>query len=109
MEEARKNIWLVDSKVEKYTTCIPYSSYISSFTKLTMGSSIYIVHIIDYIQGLIVSSRKESLQAHKKPWAHEHEPVNNLLDTVKVCSMNSLTEDYHFENPFVCINTSKLI
>ncbi|KAM3216435.1 NADP-dependent malic enzyme [Capsicum chacoense] len=47
VEEARKNIWLVDSK------------------------------------GLIVSSRKESLQAHKKPWAHEHEPVNNLLDTVK--------------------------
>ncbi|WMV29956.1 hypothetical protein MTR67_023341 [Solanum verrucosum] len=39
VEEARKNIWLVDSK--------------------------------------------ESLQAHKKPWEHEREPVNNLLDTVK--------------------------
>ncbi|KAG5574112.1 hypothetical protein H5410_063878 [Solanum commersonii] len=39
VEEACKNIWLIDSK--------------------------------------------ESLQAHKKPWAHEHEPVNNLLDTVK--------------------------
>ncbi|KAH0696212.1 hypothetical protein KY289_013694 [Solanum tuberosum] len=47
VEEARKNIWLVDSK------------------------------------GLIVNARKESLQAHKKPWAYEHEPVNNLLDTVK--------------------------
>uniref|UniRef100_M1BF94 Malic enzyme n=1 Tax=Solanum tuberosum TaxID=4113 RepID=M1BF94_SOLTU len=47
VEEARKNIWPVDSK------------------------------------GLIVNARKESLQAHKKPWAHEHEPVNNLLDTVK--------------------------
>ncbi|XP_054783590.1 NADP-dependent malic enzyme-like [Prosopis cineraria] len=46
LEEARKNIWLVDSK------------------------------------GLIVSSRKESLQHFKKPWAHDHEPVNNLLDAV---------------------------
>ncbi|KAH0719147.1 hypothetical protein KY285_015178 [Solanum tuberosum] len=34
-------------------------------------------------KGLIVNARKESLQAHKKPWAYEHEPVNNLLDTVK--------------------------
>ncbi|WMV29953.1 hypothetical protein MTR67_023338 [Solanum verrucosum] len=34
-------------------------------------------------KGLIVNARNESLQAHKKPWAHEHEPVNNLLDTVK--------------------------
>ncbi|KAK6789530.1 hypothetical protein RDI58_013330 [Solanum bulbocastanum] len=31
----------------------------------------------------LVISKKESLQAHKKPWAHEQEPVNNLLDTVK--------------------------
>lgn len=50
----------------------------------TIGFSVYKVHIIDYVQGLIVDARKESLQAHKKPWAHEHEPVNNLLDTVKV-------------------------
>ncbi|KAL5771144.1 hypothetical protein ACOSP7_015298 [Xanthoceras sorbifolium] len=34
-------------------------------------------------KGLIVSSRKDSLQHFKKPWAHEHEPVNNLLDAVK--------------------------
>ncbi|KAL5572567.1 hypothetical protein UlMin_022164 [Ulmus minor] len=47
LEEARKNIWLVDSK------------------------------------GLIVSSRKESLQHFKKPWAHEHEPVKDLLGAVK--------------------------
>ncbi|KAI0496485.1 hypothetical protein KFK09_022802 [Dendrobium nobile] len=47
IEEARKKIWLVDSK------------------------------------GLIVSARKESLQHFKKPWAHEHEPVGNLLDAVK--------------------------
>ncbi|GFP86734.1 NADP-dependent malic enzyme [Phtheirospermum japonicum] len=34
-------------------------------------------------KGLIVNSRKESLQHFKKPWAHEHEPVCNLLDAVK--------------------------
>ncbi|XP_058115233.1 NADP-dependent malic enzyme isoform X2 [Magnolia sinica] len=34
-------------------------------------------------KGLIVSSRKESLQHFKKPWAHEHEPVNTLEDAVK--------------------------
>ncbi|KAJ4829742.1 hypothetical protein Tsubulata_020755, partial [Turnera subulata] len=47
LEEARKRIWLVDSK------------------------------------GLIVSFRKNSLQHFKKPWAHEHEPVNDLLNSVK--------------------------
>uniref|UniRef100_A0A7N0UX68 Malic enzyme n=1 Tax=Kalanchoe fedtschenkoi TaxID=63787 RepID=A0A7N0UX68_KALFE len=47
LEEARKKIWLVDSK------------------------------------GLIVSSRKESLQHFKKPWAHEHEPIRNLIDVVQ--------------------------
>ncbi|RHN39140.1 putative malate dehydrogenase (oxaloacetate-decarboxylating) (NADP(+)) [Medicago truncatula] len=34
-------------------------------------------------KGLIVSSRKESLQHFKKPWAHEHEPVEKLVDAVK--------------------------
>ncbi|XP_043722734.1 NADP-dependent malic enzyme isoform X1 [Telopea speciosissima] len=34
-------------------------------------------------KGLIVSSRKESLQFFKKPWAHEHEPAKTLLDAVK--------------------------
>ncbi|CAI8611939.1 unnamed protein product [Vicia faba] len=33
-------------------------------------------------KGLIVKSRKESLQHFKKPWAHEHEPVTSLLDAV---------------------------
>ncbi|ESQ27022.1 hypothetical protein EUTSA_v10018247mg [Eutrema salsugineum] len=47
LEEARKNIWLVDSK------------------------------------GLIVSSRKESIQHFKKPWAHDHEPIKELVDAVK--------------------------
>uniref|UniRef100_A0A1J3F2F2 Malic enzyme n=1 Tax=Noccaea caerulescens TaxID=107243 RepID=A0A1J3F2F2_NOCCA len=47
LEEARKNIWLVDSK------------------------------------GLIVSSRKESIQHFKKPWAHDHAPIKDLVDAVK--------------------------
>ncbi|KAI3411540.1 HTH myb-type domain-containing protein [Psidium guajava] len=34
-------------------------------------------------KGLIVSSRKESLQHFKKPWAHEHEPVKELVDAIK--------------------------
>ncbi|CAA6666054.1 unnamed protein product [Spirodela intermedia] len=34
-------------------------------------------------KGLIVDSRKESLQHFKKPWAHEHEHLKGLLDAVK--------------------------
>ncbi|KAI3923026.1 hypothetical protein MKW92_015915 [Papaver armeniacum] len=34
-------------------------------------------------KGLIVSSRKESLQHFKQPWAHEHEPVKEFIDAVK--------------------------
>ncbi|KAL7164494.1 hypothetical protein ACSBR2_040411 [Camellia fascicularis] len=34
-------------------------------------------------KGLVVSSRKESLQHFKQPWAHEHEPVKELLNAVK--------------------------
>ncbi|KAL0394116.1 UNVERIFIED_CONTAM: NADP-dependent malic enzyme [Sesamum latifolium] len=34
-------------------------------------------------KGLIVCSRKGSLQHFKVPWAHEHEPVKELLDAVK--------------------------
>ncbi|CAI9767167.1 unnamed protein product [Fraxinus pennsylvanica] len=34
-------------------------------------------------KGLIVRSRMESLQHFKRPWAHEHEPINNLADAVK--------------------------
>ncbi|TQE12205.1 hypothetical protein C1H46_002130 [Malus baccata] len=34
-------------------------------------------------KGLIVSSRLDSLQHFKKPWAHEHEPVGELVDAVK--------------------------
>ncbi|KZV58831.1 NADP-dependent malic enzyme, chloroplastic-like [Dorcoceras hygrometricum] len=35
-------------------------------------------------KGLIVKSRMELLQHFKRPWAHEHEPVQSLLDAVKV-------------------------
>jgi len=41
-------------------------------------------------QGLIVSSRLESLQHFKKPWAHEHEPVKGLLDAVKVKKVSQI-------------------
>ncbi|XP_075476550.1 NADP-dependent malic enzyme-like [Primulina tabacum] len=34
-------------------------------------------------RGLVVSSRLESLQHFKKPWAHDHEPVKELRDAVK--------------------------
>lgn len=34
-------------------------------------------------KGLIVKSRVESLQHFKRPWAHEHEPVKELVDAVK--------------------------
>lgn len=33
-------------------------------------------------KGLVVSSRRESLQHFKKPWAHDHEPIKTLLDAV---------------------------
>ncbi|KDP40863.1 hypothetical protein JCGZ_24862 [Jatropha curcas] len=33
-------------------------------------------------KGLIVSSRMDSLQHFKKPWAHDHEPMKTLLDAV---------------------------
>ncbi|KAA8525238.1 hypothetical protein F0562_007093 [Nyssa sinensis] len=34
-------------------------------------------------KGLVVSSRKESLQHFKQPFAHEHEPAKELLDAVQ--------------------------
>jgi malate dehydrogenase (oxaloacetate-decarboxylating)(NADP+) len=34
-------------------------------------------------KGLIVDSRKDSLQSFKKPWAHEHEPLTSLFDAVQ--------------------------
>jgi len=34
-------------------------------------------------KGLLVESRKESLQHFKKPFAHEHEPITTLLEAVQ--------------------------
>lgn len=34
-------------------------------------------------KGLIVSSRKNSLQEFKRPWTHEHEPIGDLSSAVK--------------------------
>ena len=39
-------------------------------------------------QGLIVSSRKDTLQHFKKPWAHEHKPIKKLIDAVKVSNLS---------------------
>ncbi|XP_019191943.1 PREDICTED: NADP-dependent malic enzyme-like isoform X2 [Ipomoea nil] len=55
---------------------------ISNKTKAPVEETRKKIWLVDS-KGLIVSSRKGSLQAFKKPWAHEHEPVNNLLDAVK--------------------------
>lgn len=45
---------------------------------------IYVSLLNFILQGLIVSSRKESLQHFKQPWAHEHEPVKDLIGAVNV-------------------------
>ncbi|CAO1945942.1 unnamed protein product [Urochloa humidicola] len=54
VEEARKKIWLVDSK------------------------------------GLIVASRNDTLQPFKKRYAHEHEPIKDLLSAVKAIRPTAL-------------------
>ncbi|XP_047330289.1 NADP-dependent malic enzyme [Impatiens glandulifera] len=56
---------------------------ISKKTKAPIEESRKKIWLVDS-RGLIVSSRKESLQAFKKPWAHEHEPVKELVDAVKL-------------------------
>ncbi|OIT30211.1 PREDICTED: NADP-dependent malic enzyme-like [Nicotiana attenuata] len=55
---------------------------ISKKTKYPVEETRKKIWLVDS-KGLIVSGRKETLQSFKKPWAHEHEPVNNLLDAVK--------------------------
>uniref|UniRef100_A0A2P2MKJ3 Malic enzyme n=2 Tax=Rhizophora mucronata TaxID=61149 RepID=A0A2P2MKJ3_RHIMU len=55
---------------------------ISKQTKAPLEKTRKKIWLVDS-KGLIVSSRKESLQHFKKPWAHEHEPVKGLLDAVK--------------------------
>ncbi|KAK4483634.1 hypothetical protein RD792_010835 [Penstemon davidsonii] len=61
----------------------------SKQTKIPLEETRKKIWLVDS-KGLIVSSRKESLQHFKKPWAHEHEPVNNLLDAVKIIKPTAL-------------------
>ncbi|ESW24906.1 hypothetical protein PHAVU_004G170800 [Phaseolus vulgaris] len=55
----------------------------SKRTKIPIEETRKKIWLVDS-KGLIVSSRKDSLQHFKKPWAHEHEPVDSLLEAVKV-------------------------
>ncbi|KAL7180267.1 hypothetical protein ACSBR1_043480 [Camellia fascicularis] len=55
---------------------------ISKQTGVPLEESRKKVWLVDS-KGLIVSSRMESLQHFKKPWAHEHEPVKELIDVIK--------------------------
>ncbi|EPS69147.1 malic enzyme, partial [Genlisea aurea] len=55
---------------------------ISKKTNAPLGESRKKIWLVDS-KGLIVSSRRGSLQDFKKPWAHEHEPVKDLLGAVQ--------------------------
>ncbi|KAI5426298.1 NADP-dependent malic enzyme [Lathyrus oleraceus] len=55
---------------------------ISKHTKAPVEETRKKIWFVDS-KGLIVSSRLQSFQHFKKPWAHEHEPVKELLDAVK--------------------------
>ncbi|XP_024166080.1 NADP-dependent malic enzyme isoform X1 [Rosa chinensis] len=55
---------------------------ISKKTKAPVEETRKKIWLVDS-KGLIVQSRVESLQHFKKPWAHEHEPVRELVDAVK--------------------------
>ncbi|KAG5523486.1 hypothetical protein RHGRI_035330 [Rhododendron griersonianum] len=66
---------------EKKTVRI-YIRYILMQTGAPVEESRKKIWLVDS-KGLIVSSRVESLQHFKKPWAHEHQPVKELVDAVK--------------------------
>ncbi|XP_057728866.1 NADP-dependent malic enzyme [Arachis stenosperma] len=55
---------------------------ISKQTKASVEETRQKIWLVDS-KGLIVSSRLGSLQHFKKPWAHEHEPVKELVDAIK--------------------------
>ncbi|RYR42235.1 hypothetical protein Ahy_A08g038707 isoform C [Arachis hypogaea] len=55
---------------------------ISKQTKAPVEETRQKIWLVDS-KGLIVSSRLGSLQHFKKPWAHEHEPVKELVDAIK--------------------------
>ncbi|KAL0558432.1 hypothetical protein IC582_003004 [Cucumis melo] len=55
---------------------------ISKQTKAPVEETRKKIWLVDS-KGLIVHSRKDSLQHFKQPWAHEHEPVKDLLSAVK--------------------------
>nr|BAZ95850.1 NADP-dependent malic enzyme gene [Flaveria brownii] len=52
-------------------------------TKLTVEESRKKIWLVDS-KGLVVSTRKDSLQSFKQPWAHDHESITGLLEAVKV-------------------------
>ncbi|KAL6558377.1 hypothetical protein OROMI_018727 [Orobanche minor] len=54
----------------------------SKQTKVPLEKARKKIWLVDS-KGLIVASRKKSLQHFKKPWAHEHESINNLVEAVK--------------------------
>ncbi|GMI77980.1 Arabidopsis thaliana NADP-malic enzyme 4, NADP-malic enzyme 4 [Hibiscus trionum] len=55
---------------------------ISKQTNMPLKEARKKISLVDS-KGLIVKSRMDSLQHFKKPWAHDHEPVKNLVDAVK--------------------------
>ncbi|XP_077217842.1 NADP-dependent malic enzyme-like [Tasmannia lanceolata] len=55
---------------------------ISKQTKAPLEETRKKIWLVDS-KGLIVGSRKDSLQHFKKPWAHDHEPIKDLLGAVK--------------------------
>ncbi|KAL2229017.1 NADP-dependent malic enzyme [Sesamum indicum] len=61
----------------------------SKQSKIPLEETRKMIWLVDS-KGLIVNSRKESLQHFKKPWAHEHVPVHNLLDAVKAIKPTAL-------------------
>lgn len=60
-------------------------------------------------QGLIVNSQADSLQHFKKLWAHEHEPVEDLLGAVKVGKLFLASSLHSFQSDCLCLYFPSLI